>query len=363
VGSDKDNAIHWHQMSSVWAPSPRLGHSAVWTGDAMIVWGGQDTACCLANTGGRYDPVSDSWTPTETSGAPSARRWHVAVWTGSDMIVWGGTQDGSGGRYNPATDTWAPISIQGAPTPSSNYSAVWTGTEMIVWGGYSRIGARYNPGTDTWTAITSVGAPSQREAFSLVWTGSEMIAWGGYAGFAGSDLNSGGRYNPAGDLWQPVTTLSAPTARHWHSAAWTGQEMIVWGGVDSLVGLFQNGPGVASGGRYDPVRDAWTPTSVTTAPMGRSLQSAVWTPLGMVVWAGLDSSNTLTRTGGRYEPLSDAWHGLRTTDAPDGRRYHTAIWTGHEMIVWGGADDGPRVSERTEYGYPLNSGGRMTLQR
>ena len=43
------------------------------------------------NTGGRYDPGTDSWTATSTTNAPTARYAPTAVWTGSEMIVWGGT--------------------------------------------------------------------------------------------------------------------------------------------------------------------------------------------------------------------------------------------------------------------------------
>jgi hypothetical protein len=57
------------------------------------------------NTGGRYNPGTDSWTPTSTTDAPLSREDHTAVWTGSQMIVWGGWDgnsrptDRSGGRY------------------------------------------------------------------------------------------------------------------------------------------------------------------------------------------------------------------------------------------------------------------------
>ena len=64
-------------------------HTAVWTGSEMIVWGGLTTAAAL-NTGGRYDPATDSWTATSTTNAPEARYYHTAVWTGTGMIVWGG---------------------------------------------------------------------------------------------------------------------------------------------------------------------------------------------------------------------------------------------------------------------------------
>ena len=38
---------------------PRV-HTAVWTGSEMIVWGG--TGANYFNTGGRYNPNTDSWT-------------------------------------------------------------------------------------------------------------------------------------------------------------------------------------------------------------------------------------------------------------------------------------------------------------
>ena len=87
-----------------------IDHTAVWTGSVMVVWGGYDAQLRYLNTGGRYDPATDTWTATSTVGAPSARYDHTAVWTGNLMVVWGG-YDGSsylntGGRYDPATDTW-----------------------------------------------------------------------------------------------------------------------------------------------------------------------------------------------------------------------------------------------------------------
>lgn len=41
------------------------------------------------STGAQYDPVADRWSATSTSGA-SPTRGHTAVWTGSEMIVFGG---------------------------------------------------------------------------------------------------------------------------------------------------------------------------------------------------------------------------------------------------------------------------------
>ena len=63
---------------------------------------------------GDTDPSTDFWTATSTTNAPAGREYHTAVWTGSEMIVWGGVSgfsySNTGGRYNPGTDTWTSTS-------------------------------------------------------------------------------------------------------------------------------------------------------------------------------------------------------------------------------------------------------------
>jgi hypothetical protein len=56
----------------------------------MIIWGGLNFTSGRLNTGGRYDPVTDSWISTSLDNAPSPRDYHSAVWTGTEMIIWGG---------------------------------------------------------------------------------------------------------------------------------------------------------------------------------------------------------------------------------------------------------------------------------
>src|SRR5262249_8886760 len=127
-------------ISNLNAPSPRWVHSAVWTGSEMIVWGGFYNP----STGGRYDPMTDTRPPTSPGSAPGGRHYHAAIWTGDVMGVWGGyggpqtgpTKLDTGGRYDPRTDSWSPTSNAAAPPASLGPSAVWTGNVMVVWGGY-----------------------------------------------------------------------------------------------------------------------------------------------------------------------------------------------------------------------------------
>jgi len=115
-----------------------MNHTAVWTGTEMIVWGGWDGFNISVDTGGRYNPNTDSWTATSTSNAPTERHNHTAVWAGSEMIVWGGyntTHFNTGARYNPVTNSWVATSTSNVPDARDWHTAVWAGSEMIVWVG------------------------------------------------------------------------------------------------------------------------------------------------------------------------------------------------------------------------------------
>ena len=321
----------WTATSTLNVPIPRLGHTAVWTGSRVIVWGGSAFSS-YPDTGGRYDPITDTWASTTAINAPVGRVGHTAIWTGSQMVVWGGTDSSSaylqdGGRYDPATDAWSSVSTTDAPSSRGGHSAIWTGSLMVVWGGSSAsgeqaTGARYDPSADVWTP-TSLSGLSGRTAHSAVWTGSAMIVWGGSSG---GMYNDGARYNPVTDQWSSMSTTNAPTARHAHSAVWTGSVMIVWGG--------QDGAYLRTGGRYDPAANAWMSIDAAGAPSVRSRHTAVWTGSLMVVWGGYDGAGAL-ETGGRYDPASDNWTPTKVK-APGGRTSHTMLWTGNLMIVWGG---------------------------
>jgi len=333
-------------------PTARQGHSAVWTGSLVIVWGGTD-AFGKVDTGARYDPLTDTWTPVSVLNAPEGRTDHPAVWTGAEMIVWGGVitafpyRTNTGARYDPAADVWVPVSTSGAPEARAYHTAVWTGSRMIVWGGHSGdpvdTGGVYDPATDSWTPVSTVGAPTARAYPTAVWTGAEMIVWGGVTAAFPYRTNTGARYDPAADVWVPTATSGAPEARALHTAVWTGSRMIVWGG-SGVSGFLK------TGGRYDPATDSWTLTSTVGAPSPRYLHPAIWTGSRMIVWGGSDGAPYETNTGGLYDPATDLWTTTATLGAPSPRVSHTAVWTGSRMIVWGGGVD--------PYGYPTNTGGR-----
>jgi N-acetylneuraminic acid mutarotase len=349
----------WTAISLASSPDARESHTAVWTGSEMIVWGGVEENLIPLNTGAGYNPATDSCTATSTTNAPAARYAHTAVWTGNEMIVWGGYDGNSavntGGRYDPITDSWTVTTTTNAPAARNSHTAVWTGSEMIIWGGsgiggpFVNSGGRYNSATNSWIATSTANAPTPRYLHTAVWTGSEMIVWGGYGSEAGPccvNLNTGGKYNPGTNSWTATSITNVPDARYDHTAVWTGNEMIVWGGYDGGFTFFN------TGGRYNPDANTWTATSTSSAPTGRGVHTAVWTAREMVVWGGQDENFAPLNTGGRYNPATDGWTNTSTNNAPSARLYHTAVWSDSEMIVWGGHDASSLV----------NTGGRYCAQ-
>jgi HYR domain-containing protein len=355
---------HWTPMTNEGAPSPRYNFTATWTGKVMIVWGGEYNigGANGLNTGGLYDPATDTWIAASTVGAPSRRYNHTAVWLGTRLAVWGGwggSDLNSGGLYDPEHDTWTPISTLGAPSARYYHTAIWTGREMIVWGGAIwqgsfDTGGRYDPDTDTWTPTTTVSAPSPRYAHGAVWTGERMLIWGGLG--AGGEFDTGGRYDPLTNTWTPTSLNSLPESRSGHAAIWTGTRMVLWGGLRRSMAQ-------GTGLMYDPLIDSWTSISDQNSPSPRYEFTSVWSGDEMLIWGGFSNSSTVLGNGSRYNPISDRWTPMNQAGAPSPRADHTAIWTGSLMIVWGGIglnpyalpNTGARYEPRTDTWTPTST--------
>ena len=279
-----DNCIYWGKLNSgaiynpeydLWysipiedAPYSRFGHTAIWTGSEMIVWGGCGGEGYVAylcyeyyNTGGRYDPLLGygHWHITTTANAPSPRDSHTSIWTGNEMIIWGGYffENGwryyynTGGKYDPISDSWIETSMTNAPASRRDHTAVWTGSKMIIWGGYCNgfvewyynTGSIYDPSINAWEYETSSrGAPSGRTRHTAIWDSdvgvNGMVIWGGYEGW--NYLNTGAIYYINSNSWKTMTTMNAPNGSVEHIAIWAGPLMMIWGGLDSI-GIYDSG--------------------------------------------------------------------------------------------------------------------------
>ena len=341
----------------------RIFHSAIWTGEKMLVWGGGGGGQFF-NDGGLFTPDTGQWKPMSTDNAPSPRWAHAAVWTGREMLVWGGRDQfaaadhkDTGGRYDPARDQWKPLSQVGAPEARSHLAAVWTGRELLIWGGWGdgqtafRDGARYDPVTDQWTALPPVDLQARMDP-AFVWTGAEFIVWGGSSGDSKRTFGDGARYNPTTGSWTLLPTQGAPASARLLTAVWTGQEMLLWSGYHIPSEQDPKTP-VWAAGRYNPKTDSWTPMAFSSTVPGRHSCGTVWTGTEMVVWGGgVQGGSDALSTGARYNPTTDSWTPMTDENAGRARFYPSALWTGRGVLFFGGSQGGSEAFNDLDYYLP-----------
>jgi hypothetical protein len=229
---------------------------------------------------------------------------NAAVWTGSELVLWRGAQAGrnlDGSVYRPETKRWQQVTP--GPLPSRVASAVvWSGREVLVWGGLAAggapvgDGAAYDPRLDRWRPM-SPGLLDARVPLVAAWTGSEFLVAGARSG---GKLTEAAAWNPETDRWRRLPPVPVGLADA--IGAWTGRELVVFGGVSS-----PGHPGVGytrlRGAAYDPVTDRWRVLS--PSPLPAPVFSGVWTGRELVVWNQALRSAT-------YNPGTDRWGGLNT---------------------------------------------------
>ncbi len=336
----------WITGSTSGGLEARTGHSAVWDGAEMLIWGGALGSGQFVASGAKYLPATDQWQLLSTIGAPSARSGHTAVWTGTQLIVWGGVGDGgyapTGGVYTVSSGIWTGVSPSNAPAARDGHIAIWTGTHMLIWGGQNgngllNDGALYNPATDQWSALGVANPPAARSGATALWTGTQLFIWGG-RGSAGA-LGDGATLVFAGSspsFWNSLSTLSAPNARQNHTAVWTGTKMLIWGGRNSSGAL-------NDGAAYSPTTGTWQALGANNVPAARYDHAAVWSGQEMLIFGGATSTGELA-SAASYDPVSGLWQALSTSGNPQPRALPGAVWSGTELVVFGGRSSGQAVA-------------------
>lgn len=168
-----------------------------------MLWGGE-TAAAVQTSGWVFNPTTNQWSAMQASGAPEARtafgsacaKEKVYVWGGGDSSAYNTTTTiyNSGGVYDPGTDTWETLPTAGAPKARKNPILVALGNKVFVLGGNCAapgvmVGACDSFGildieSKTWTewAITDAIALDHLVRISPghgVVNGTSLFLWGG----------------------------------------------------------------------------------------------------------------------------------------------------------------------------------------
>ncbi len=292
--------------------APRSGAAAAWTGEELIVWGGQGAgAADTKGDGARLLPSDGTWSRMSEIDAPSPRVHALMVWDDADgmAIVWGGQAAGgnaqaTGGRYSVAADNWSAVAA--SPLDARlGASAVWDPLRrrMIVWGGRSaggivrRDGAAYDPLTDSWSAIAD--APVARESHVAFWdpAGDRMIVLLGRDGFWTGQRGDGAAWHAASNTWTMLADLSVSgyDVNDGRSASFALGYVWVVGGDGAGTGSC-----TAGGARYDVALDAWS--ALPAMACGRSGHAAAFLDR-LVVWGGRPATSGWVESAERLRPM------------------------------------------------------------
>jgi hypothetical protein len=273
-----------------------------------------------------------------------------AVWTGKEMLVFklinadpfepGSRMTAAGAAYNPATRTWRRLPALPAREKGlleGGILVAWTGSEALVAG---VVNGAYNPASDRWRPISTPDKGASAPAVSLwdpvwAWTGRELLVWGGRR--IDTALASGAAYSPSTDTWRALPA-SPLAARAGADDVWTGKELIILGGHE----LGGNGPLAVldDAAAYNPTTRSWR--RLRPMPAARSGATVTWTGTEVLVVGGrggirTDRLSAPCACALAYNLATNRWRSL--PDMEVGRDDHAAVWTGRQLLVWGGDTD------------------------
>jgi N-acetylneuraminic acid mutarotase len=249
-GARYDDATgSWKAMATSPLTPRSAPKNAVWstTTSEMIVWGGTDGT--VRGDGAAYDPAADTWAllPVAPIGA---RVGHSMLWTGSVVLIWGGGGSGGvtspwtdGATYDPKTKTWTKLAALPSGTDGRwGHVGVLSDKEFLFWGGYGGTtiatgavgsGARIQPSGTTWTMFSApddtIFTPSKRYDALGWWLGGKLYVWAGTGGMPTAAFG-GAIYDVASDKWSKLDVTGAPDSRLQGTVVNTSKEVIVWGG-------------------------------------------------------------------------------------------------------------------------------------
>lgn len=235
-----------------------------------------------------FDTAPRSGVGTWQSLPPSPLGGRVEPLVASDdrrVVVLGGRRTGpepqqpapEGAAYDVAAATWTPLPR--LPLVADHIEMTEDGRLLALQ--YSPLMASFYDFTaQDW--VSTGGAPVGGRVVEVVaWTGKELVVWGG---FDGQKAHGDGAVWSAAEGWRAMAD-SPLAARAGASWAWTGDQLLIWGGGTGGGPIGGEETVLDDGAAYDPETDSWT--AMADSPLqGRRDVNGVWTGDELIIAGG-----------------------------------------------------------------------------
>ena len=191
-------------------------------------------------------------------------------------------------------------------------------------------GAIYDPKANKWTLVAiDAQTPSARQLAMAIWTGQMILVFGGISASGNNYYNNAALYDPELNRWTAAASATVPRAAGFGVHA--GQRVLFAGGATT--GAVAATPAEV----YDVESDSWRTASAENAPGG--MMGAAWAVgAGQLrTYGGLQEGSTRIDRGYAYEVERDTWSQL-----PRGLSVRSAAFgafDGNTYFVWGGHTD------------------------
>lgn len=237
------------------------GGGARWTGAELLVWGTRSVGDDEGTLDfAAYDPARDAWRDVSAPPLAGPRFGPAAVWTGEALVVWGGSRASAyalvgcepvcndieeplhgAAAYDPVAGAWTSL-----PDPPADVvrggAAVWLGNAIVTRGGLPHELPRYyrfDPYQAVATPISE--APPRAADGELVVSADRIVAVAGSSGVPGDPRPvEANVYDPARDLWT-VTQATSFGANQGYTVAASPDRVFVVGGFTLPPG-YDGGP-------------------------------------------------------------------------------------------------------------------------
>lgn len=317
----------WAVFDVTYAPEGRSAASLAWTGAELLLWGGRTNLGAPEPVGATFGEGRWRWVPELGAPPETQRPCMVRVPGGGERVfVWGGESVNNfrpvavGAIFDGATRAWSPVSEVGRPAARGQPACVATDRHVAVFGGArpeDATGALYDPATDAWRRLPR---PDAEHITRMVYTGDLLVV--GPRPWLAFDLGS--------ETWRPLPTAGAPSPRHLPGVAWTGEEVLVFGGHDD--DEIRLGDAYA----WSPATDTWRPVDMTNGPGPRVPQIFLAAGTDVLTWGCASGC----RTGYQYDAAHDRWAPMPTNRQLGSLVDVLGVWTGEALALWGGDTPG-----------------------